>query len=119
MPTPSASWTAARWHQLFCACQQQLVSYLAGKTGSRDEAQELAQETWLRLADAPPQLPDGSSPTLEAARAYLFATAKHLAGSSRSTPRTANQSRRHRRVTRPFTPQRCGLRTLLSLPNER
>ncbi len=79
MPTPSASWTAARWHQLFCACQQQLVAYLAGKTGSRDEAQELAQETWLRLADAPPQLPDGSSPTLEAARAYLFATAKHLA----------------------------------------
>src|SRR5258707_3434841 len=68
MPTPSASWTAARWHQLFCACQQQLVAYLAGKTGSRDEAQELAQETWLRLADAPPQLPDGSSPTLEAAR---------------------------------------------------
>lgn len=79
MPTPTASWTAARWHQLFCACQQQLVSYLAGKTGNRDEAQELAQETWLRLADAPPQLPDGSPPTLEAARAYLFATAKHLA----------------------------------------
>lgn len=81
MPTPTSpvAWTAARWHQLFCACQQQLVAYLAGKTGSRDEAQELAQETWLRLADAPPRLPDGSSPTLEAARAYLFATAKHLA----------------------------------------
>jgi RNA polymerase sigma factor (sigma-70 family) len=74
MPIPSASWNATRWHPLFCACQQQLLAYLARKTGSRDEARELAQETWLRLAQAG----DGS-PTQEAARAYLFATAKHLA----------------------------------------
>ncbi|TDS76695.1 sigma-70 family RNA polymerase sigma factor [Comamonas sp. JUb58] len=79
MPSSLAPWSAQRWHALFCAHQPQLLAYLTGKTGSRDEAHDLVQETWLRLAAAPAQLPDGSSPSQEAARAYLFATAKHLA----------------------------------------
>ena len=79
MPSSLVPWSAQRWHALFCAHQPQLLAYLTGKTGSRDEARDLVQETWLRLAAAPAQLPDGSSPSQEAARAYLFATAKHLA----------------------------------------
>lgn len=79
MPSSLAPWSAQRWHALFCAHQPQLLAYLTGKTGSRDEARDLVQETWLRLAAAPAQLPDGSSASQEAARAYLFATAKHLA----------------------------------------
>lgn len=79
MPSSLAPWSAQRWHALFCTHQPQLLAYLTGKTGSRDEAHDLVQETWLRLAAAPAQLPDGSSASQEAARAYLFATAKHLA----------------------------------------
>ena len=67
MPSSLAPWSAQRWHALFCAHQPQLLAYLTGKTGSRDEARDLVQETWLRLAAAPAQLPDGSSPSQEAA----------------------------------------------------
>ena len=67
-----------RWHEHFCACQQTLVGYLARKTGCLDEARELAQETWLRVAES--GLVDAGEADLspERARGYIFTTADHL-----------------------------------------
>lgn len=74
MTSPSAP-----WHEHFCACQPNLIRFLARQTGDLDEARELAQETWLRVAES--ALAEASPDTLspEAARCYFFTTAARLA----------------------------------------
>ena len=54
-----------------------LLRYLAHRTGSADEARDLAHDTWLRLAD---QAQHGTPPALSGsqARAYVFAMARNL-----------------------------------------
>ncbi|MDP9899245.1 sigma-70 family RNA polymerase sigma factor [Variovorax ginsengisoli] len=55
-----------------------LLRYLAHRTGSADDARDLAHDTWLKLAElaqqgALPSMTEGSE-----ARAYLFAVARNL-----------------------------------------
>lgn len=55
---------------------QNLLRFLTRRVGCTETARELAHETWLRVAEAAPELP-GSVP--EQQRAYLYAVAHHLA----------------------------------------
>nr|WP_315234274.1 sigma-70 family RNA polymerase sigma factor [uncultured Albidiferax sp.] len=62
----------------FRDCYRDLLRYLAHRTGSADEARDLAHDTWLRLADMAQQ---GSQPALQdsgEARAYVFSMARNL-----------------------------------------
>ncbi len=58
----------------FEASYPALVRYLARRTGSTDDARDLAHDTWLRLATSPPPT-DG----VRHAPAYLFGAAHNLA----------------------------------------
>jgi transmembrane sensor len=78
MNTAPSPRNIAQWHELFCACQQKLIGYLAGKTGNIDDARDLAQETWLRVAEQVPTMQGNKDFSPDHARAYLFATANHL-----------------------------------------
>ncbi len=62
----------------FRECYRDLLRYLAHRTGSADEARDLAHDTWLRLADmaaqgGQPAMLDGGD-----ARAYVFTMARNL-----------------------------------------
>jgi RNA polymerase sigma factor (sigma-70 family) len=62
----------------FRTSYRDLLRYLMHRTGSADEARDLAHDTWLRLAELAEQ---GALPTLPndgEARAYLFAMARNL-----------------------------------------
>jgi RNA polymerase sigma-70 factor (ECF subfamily) len=50
-----------------------LMAFLTSRTGRRDVAEDLLQETFLRAMRARPKLPDTSG-----VRSYLFTTAHHL-----------------------------------------
>jgi RNA polymerase sigma factor (sigma-70 family) len=51
-----------------------LVRFLRHRTGSGDEAREIAHETWLRLAERP----DDDISQVEDTRAYLYTAAAHI-----------------------------------------
>jgi len=56
---------------LFGELRAELVRFLAARTGSRADAEDLAQELWLRIQDAQPG-PIGNG------RAYLYRAAQNL-----------------------------------------
>lgn len=78
MNTVTSPQHIAQWHAMFCACQQKLVNYLAGKTGNIEDARDLAQETWLRVAEQINAMQDKGEFSPEYARAYLYTTANNL-----------------------------------------
>lgn len=70
---------AAQWYDTFCACQQKLIRHLARKVGNVEEARDLAQETWVRVAGTMGNTPVATPFSADAAQAYLFSIANHLA----------------------------------------
>ncbi|WP_282011694.1 RNA polymerase sigma factor [Nitrospina watsonii] len=63
----------ARLEELFLAHQKELKRFLNAKVRCADTADDLIQETFLRVAQIP------SSVTIENARSYLYRTASNLA----------------------------------------
>lgn len=58
---------------VFLRHYRELLGFLSSRTGSRDVAQDCAQDTWLKLHD----FADGTQP--DNPRAYLFRTAANVA----------------------------------------
>lgn len=57
----------------FIDLRETLTRFLARRTGSAETAEDLAQETWLRLAQT------DALPAVSNMRAYIFRTAANLA----------------------------------------
>lgn len=64
---------SAFWMTTFERHGSAVMAFLASRTGSRDAAEDLLQETFVRAMRARPSLPDRSG-----VRSYLFTTAHHL-----------------------------------------
>lgn len=59
---------------------QELVRFIARRTGSTHDARELAHDTWLRLAERAESPPHGEEvPSEPAARAYVYTVAENIA----------------------------------------
>lgn len=67
---------ASAFDALYQRYRARLFSFLARMTGRRDVAEELLQETWLRLATRAPELRPGSD-----VKPWLFTVARNLATS--------------------------------------
>ncbi|MBS7779891.1 sigma-70 family RNA polymerase sigma factor [Acidovorax sp. CCYZU-2555] len=86
----------------FRANYRDLLRYLSLRTGSSDEARDLAHDTWLRVADL---VRAGREPVLKTdgeARAYLFATGRNLLIDQR---RHESVARRHAQGAPASAPQ--------------
>ncbi|NYE26484.1 sigma-70 family RNA polymerase sigma factor [Pigmentiphaga litoralis] len=72
-PTPSPLLVA------FLGCYRDLVRFLTRRTGSQDEANAIAHDTWIRLTELAQR--DGLTPPTcpSESRAYIFTSARHLA----------------------------------------
>ncbi len=64
----------AFWHEAYQLHGPSVLAFLRSRTRSRDDAEELLQETFVRVMRAGADLPDQGR-----ARAYLFTTAHNLA----------------------------------------
>ena len=64
---------SAFWMATFEEHGSAVLSFLTSRTGHRDVAEDLLQETFVRAIRARPELPDPKG-----ARSYLFTTAHHL-----------------------------------------
>lgn len=58
---------------------QDLVRFIARRTGSTHDARELAHDTWLRLAERTESEPGERPPPEPAARAYVYTVAENIA----------------------------------------
>ena len=67
------------WPTLFDACQPLLLRHLSRRLGSAEDARDLCQETWLRIAEAAESGRDMCWSSEDAAKAYVFTVANHLA----------------------------------------
>jgi len=64
---------SAFWMATFEQHSSAVMAFLTSRTGRRDVAEDLLQETFVRAIRARPTIPDPSG-----ARSYLFTTAQHL-----------------------------------------
>ncbi len=55
----------------------ELLDFLSARTGSRDQARDCAQETWVRLAQTTPA--PVKTGVLENVKAYVFRVAERIA----------------------------------------
>jgi len=67
------------WAALFDTCQPQLLRHLARRLGNAEDARDLCQETWLRIAEATAGGREMRWSSEDAAKAYVFTVANHLA----------------------------------------
>lgn len=82
----AASASTEFWHQAYRDHGSAVLAFLRSRVGSRDDAEELLQETFVRVLRRAAVIDD-----VRSARAYLFTTAHNL----------ARNHARHRRIS-PF-----------------
>ncbi len=71
------------WTSTYEAHGSAIMAFLTSRTGQRDVAEDLLQETFVRAIRARPELPDPAG-----IRSYLFTTAQHLLVSRHRKKRT-------------------------------